>query len=659
MTIGGLFETGTDWVLENAADDTHRLGLLTCLSEFNDWLRQGCPGGTYSFWVCCRYGKSDLIRNCGISAIAHKVAGQVLVIHPSPELAAQFLEPKRMNAWRQRWLPAGPRLGKITTLRDFVHRSMCGDEWLGSIHIHALLEPTPRRLLREWVDESRATYGAPPLIVFDEGQHFSARNVWGGLARQVHEAGSLVVPLTATAFRQDGDDVYAFHRELKEGSRPISRVRTYCTPHPDPTKRYLHTSVRDETAFEIRADSEVPFSQGWSEGHIAKATFDLIDWQMKGWGTYSASESRLLSELPKDEARAVLASLYRDPAVIRVAAMRVLRHLETFRAHSVPEATLVWFGMDDVGTMAANENQKAIKAVLKQLHPTLDVRIATLKTDDEYDDTAKQTIEKFTDIKTKQFDALLLKAMGVLGMDSDRICVVVLWNPVRSLAQMIQMAMRGGNSKLKSHFVIVALKDVMTVEGLQAFVEDEGGAFIDVVETDHTVVEIEKQPTTDGGYIAVAPVETGMGDTDGRTCSADEVRLALYMLTNIPELIGRRTIPMIATLGHSLGITVPASRVDTDFVDSERACDAYRENLEGKVKHLGRAMFLRRHGRRSLGTPADLAEYGELYRHAAKLIKERTGCWLSWDKTNKDRSTDPDDYRAWTMAADALLEDLS
>jgi hypothetical protein len=655
-TIGNLFESATEWLLENMTDERHRLGQMTLIDAFLEWIRRGCLNRTFSVWMCCRYGKCDAIRNMAILALANKLAGQALVIHPWPDLAEQFLEEQRMKDWRQRWLPAGPRLKNIATLHDFGQGSLSNGEWLGSIHIHALLEPMQRALLKQWIESSLNQYGAPPIIFFDEAQHFAMGNKWGRVARDVHAWGCSVVPLTASPFRQDTDDCFGFHVVPKDpDALPKGRTRVYFTRHPDPSKLYQHTENREERTMVIKADTNVPFSQGWTEGHIARATFDLIDWDMKGWGTYT--DERLLSTVPQEELGGILPGLYRDPMAIRIAVTKVLKHLETYRTQSVKDATVIWYGMEDMAGGMPGANQKAIRAIFKELDSSIDVRIATLATEGEDDEKSRELIRKFTDSKTKHFDVLLLKSMGALGLDSDRICIVVLWNTTRSLAAMIQMAMRGGNSKLKSHFVIVGLNDVLTTKRLQTFIKDQGGEFTGAEVLDDKVDVVDKNQSPDGGYIPVAPADVGVGDTDGRTCTADEVRLALYCLSIFPMLIGSLTIPQIADKAKQAGMKVPASLSECDFVDSERACDVYRSNLEGKVKAIGKAMFRRRHGRVSTGTPADLAEHGELYKEAAVLIKKRANLWLSWDKNSKERSSNPDDYRKWTAAADALLEE--
>ena len=166
MITDTLFERAIDWRLENALDDRHRPGHLRVNDDFLAWIDKGCPGRTFSVCMCCRYGKCDTCRNMALLALANNLAGQALVIHPWPDLAEQFLESQRMKEWRQRWLPMGPRLNKIVTLRDFTKGSLCNKEWLGSIHIHALLEPTPRRLLLEWIDHSRSLFRCPPDLLF-------------------------------------------------------------------------------------------------------------------------------------------------------------------------------------------------------------------------------------------------------------------------------------------------------------------------------------------------------------------------------------------------------------------------------------------------------------------------------------------------------------
>lgn len=643
------------WGLENENDEGQRAGHIEAITKFRLWMDRGCPGLTFAIYMCCRYGKSDTIRNLALIAIEAGKASAALVVHPFPVLAQQFLEESRLKSWRQRWLPVGPRLGKIQVLPDFAHQSMCDDQWIGSVHIQALMQPMQFALLMAWVQRCKTKTGLPPIIFFDEAHQFAKGNRWGDVARKLHSAGCIVVVLTATPFRNDGDDIFGFRKKVlgDTESREVKYVQQYAA---DESKLELHTVTRDETEYVLEADVEVPFAQGWSEGAIAKATFDLIEWNMSGYGKREGDD-RLLSEIPKDDARSVLPTIYRDPSAIAEAARRVIGHLEKFRKH-VPDATVVWYGMnDDASDGVASENQKAVRDAIKAASPSMSVAIATMSTDEDADEKSRELIQKFCDVRKKSHDFLVLKQMGSAGLDSDRICIVVLWNTVRSLGQMIQMAMRGGNASGKTHFVIVGLKDSITVDRLEAFVKGEGGQYVDTVETDHSLELIEKGLLPEAGYVAVGVADVGMSDSDGNVASFDDVRLALHVISTWPSLIATATIPQIAGQAKALGLISPSVAEDVTFVDTTKECDAHRDNLKAWVERIGRKVFRKRHGRP--GAKADSAEHGLIYKDVAGTIKMRAGVLGSWDKSSKHRSQNPIDYKKWTAAAEALWMEVN
>jgi superfamily II DNA or RNA helicase len=645
------------WGLENENDDSQRAGHTEAITKFRLWMDRGCNGLAFAIYMCCRYGKSDTIRNLALLAIAAGKASAALVVHPSPDLADQFLEESRLKSWRQRWLPVGPRLGKIQVLPDFAHQSMCDGQWIGSIHIQALMQPMQIALLVAWVERCKTKTGLPPIIFFDEAHQFSSGNKWGDVARRLQAAGCIVVVLTATPFRNDGEDIFGFRKKPVGGteSREIKYVQHYAA---DETKLELHTVTRDETEYVLEADVEVPFAQGWAEGHIAKATFDLIEWNMQGWGKREGDE-RLLSEIPKDDARSILQSLYRDPAAIAEATRRVVGHLEKFRKH-VPDASAVWYGMnDDSSGDVASENQKAIRDAIKLAIPSASIGIATQSSDEESDEKSREVIRKFCDTRKKGHDFLVLKQMGASGLDSDRICIVVLWNTVRSLGQMIQMAMRGGNVNGKTHFVIVGLKDSITVGKLQAFVKGEGGQYVDAVETDHGVELIDKKSLPDAGYVAVDVANVGMSDSDGNVASFDDVRLALHVISMWPSLIASDTIPQIAAKAKALGLPMPIGADDVLFVDTTKDCETYRDNLNEWVKRIGRRMFRKQYGRVGNGSREDNAAHGQFYRNVAGQIKARAGVSGTWDANSKQRSQSGSDYRKWFASAEAIWMEVS
>lgn len=646
-----------DWGFDNE-NDRQRRGHLEAMKKFRAWIDDGCPRLAFAIYMCCRYGKSDLIRNLALIAIAEKKACSALAIHPFPVLSEQFLEESRLIAWRQRWLPFGPRLSRIQVLPDFAHQSMCDSQWIGSIHIQALMQPMQLALLMAWVERCKTKTGLPPIVFFDEAHQFSKNNKWGDVARRLQALGCIVVVLTATPFRNDGDDIFGFRKKPVGDTQ--SREIKYIQQHEsDDTKLELHKVTRNETEYLLEADVEVPFAQGWAEGHIAKATFDLIDLDVEGWGEGKEGDKRLLSEVPKDQAKSILPTLYRDPSVITEAARRVLAHLAKFRKH-VFDATAVWYGMNDSSDgSTASENQKVIKDTIKLLDKSMSVAIATLNTDEDGDQKSRDLIKKFCDVREKGSDFLVLKQMGAAGLDSDRICIVVLWNTVRSLGQMIQMAMRGGNASTKTHFVIVGLKDSITVEKLQAFVDGEGGRYLDTVETDHNVELIDKKTAPESGYVAVGIANAGMSDSDGVVASFDDVRLANHVISKWPSIIANDTIPQIAMKARELNLPMPALPDEVVFQDTTKDCDNYRDNLGAWVKKIGSYLFRKNNGRVGNGSKEDNAAYGELYRDIQSQIKKRAGVFGTWDAASKQRSQTVSDYRKWTAAAEAIWEEVT
>lgn len=642
------------WGLDNVGGD-QREGQKDVIDSFINWIKGGCIGGTFSVYMCCRYGKSDAIRNLSVLALEKSKACASLVVHPSPVLAEQLLDNSRLIGWQQRWLPRGPTLEKVQTLPNFAHKSMCNDEWIGSIHIHALMQSDQMMLLMEWVQRCKDRTGMLPIVFFDEAHQFSESNKWGDVARKLHAAGCVIVVLTATPFRNDEDDIFGFKKRLISDT-VSNQIRYAKSCSQDPSKLELHKVTRDETEYAIEADVEVSFAQGWAEGAIAKCSLDLIDWNMEGYGNW-AGEEKLLSEIPQKPARSVLPSLYRDPAVIRNAANKVVELLKEMRK-KVPDATVIWYGMnDDDQVSGASDNQKAIRDAIKSVCHSMTVGIATLATDEETDEKSKDTIKSFCDQKKKNQDFLVLKQMGGGGLDSDRVCIVVLWNTVRSLDKMIQMLMRGGNvSKSKTHFFVVGLKDSITNSKLKCFIDGEGGNYIESIETDHKFELIDKKENIDGGYIAVDAADSGMSDSDGNVCSFDDTRLAFYISSMFNGLLNNFTVPQLAEKGKLLGILLPDVPVEVSFMDTTEACRKYRMGLNDWVKKIAKVMFHNKNGRS--GSFNDSKAFGELFRNVIVMIKKKSGVFGSWDANAKDRSQNPSDYKKWYASAESLLEEV-
>lgn len=604
----------------------------------------------------CRYGKSDAIRNMAVLGIQMGICPSALVVTTGRILARQILEPSRLDAWSKRWGPFGPHLQKVARLNDFAYQSMCNNEWIGAIHIQALMQPLQMMLLEEWIKRSIARTGMPPFIIFDEAQQFSAANRWGDIARRVKALGCRIAVLTATPFRHDGDDIEGFRKKIV--SETETRQRSYVKSHdPDPDQLEKHTVTRDETEFEIEADIEISFEEAWAEKVLARVTFDLIDPEVKS----TDGTSKKLSELSESELRkaGVLSALYRDQALIDAMVQRATGHLlNVYRSTSVPNATMIVYGMDDMNG-EQNANQKAIERAIKRHNPALRARIATMQMDiDERPGMSEDLICRFTTPGQGEIDALILKQMGGAGLDADEICVVVLWNTTRSLGQMIQMAMRGGNVGLKNHFYVVGLRDTFTVKRLRDFCAGNGGTFIEAVETDHEMELIER-PNDDGPptWRVEEIGSNGVLDNYGNELSALERQIVQVMLEHAPGLATIYTEPQLSALGARIRAIDPTdhpvAKERQSWVDTSQQIAKYKNAINGKVKDIAREVV------RHIGSGDNPKEdHIRRKRQVVTAIKQRSGCRGTWNAKKKQRSQSLDDYMAWNLAAEQLWSEI-
>ena len=434
-----------------------RPGQVKCIEEFkkkviawNDANRQG--NFVFSIMMACRYGKSDVIRCLAVEAIALGISKCALVIHPNIELSNQFLDPPRVKKWQKRWQPS---IGceKVKKLRDFVEDSLRHGEWLGSIHIGALVPPGRRAILFQWVDYIISETGLPPIIFVDETQSYT-NNEWGSIAKTLMEIGCPVVVCTATPYRNDGDDVFGFYKIEDVSKRKTKDVLSFA-PNPEDDGETLKktTTTKELKSFDIAADVEVGFQQAWNERVIAKVTTLPVEFTCDGWGSKSGQNLKL-SELPESEARRIIPELVRDGAFIAETVSKMIEQLEEFRKAGVEKPAAIVFGMNDLGS-GLNEHQEQIKAEIAR-QSNLDCIVATMASDLSTDEKSSNKIADFCCPSKKKGDVLLLKQMGSSGLDIDRCCVVVLLGSNRSQGQVIQQLMRGGNiTNTKNHFVVI------------------------------------------------------------------------------------------------------------------------------------------------------------------------------------------------------------
>ena len=646
-------------------NDEQRVGHIFFMEKFEQWLIAGCPGGKFSLYMACRYGKTDMLRNAIVLAKKHDVAPSGLAIHPYPVLSKQLCDEFRMRKWHQRWLPSGP-VGwekKFICLPSFKLKTMTNGEWMGSIHIQAIMSPVQFEAAKKWVEWCKHKSGKPPLIIIDESHQYSG-NDWGAIAKALHSMGCPILVMTATPFRNDDDELFGFKKELIDNSTDVKVVH-YTTQHQDPDKLNLHTRVQEERYFTIKADCEVPFPQAWQEGAIARLSKDEVDFNLKGWGKYDGKEP-LLSELSKADAAKVLPQLVRDPQYVQAFVERIVNQIDRYRK-TREDATAIVYGMDDRDG-ESNAHQNLIASAFKSLRPKWVCKIATLKTDEEEGKkgAAADAIGAFCDPKKKNCDVLILKQMASVGIDSDRICVVGLLHTTRSPNAIIQQQNRCCNiADGKTHGVVVQPHDIASAEIFKRFVEDEGGKYTDLTVVSDDSEVIDKQDKEDGGYLASSAASMSLTDSDLNIANHYDVLLAYRLLEQFPILILSYTIPEIAKKAKELGMQSPFedTKDELDFREETGVLKKYRAELNQYVTTIARLLYSKEYGRKwdrdTASVKGNLAVFGRLKWEATVLIKKRAGVFESWDEKNKNRSDNTNDHQRWLSAAASICEEMS
>lgn len=655
-----------------------RRGILEALVQYRSWLYSRDPNDLdWSLIAPCRYGKSDFIRTAALIGLAEKKTGPALIVHPFKLLAAQIVEPRRLDEWERRWKAFCRRHHKL--LRDFGARPFQNKEWLGSVHIQAIVgagtdgRVTNLKILAAFCKSLIQEYGLPPVMFPDEAHRYGIKNHWGDIPRCWMDSGGIIVPTTATGFRHDGDDLIS-ETTFRKKETKREDYRYYTTrPHEDPSLIWVATHIGEKTDFEVTADFEIPSSRAWEEGAASKSSVDWIDVTLRELTECKAVDkedlNKKLSELPPWKASRCLSVVCRDPKVIAEFAQRIVKQLQIFRSEpNTRDATAVIYGLNDKEGYTDNWHLVEIKRAIALIAPYLVSEIATLKTDaacGSEDDKSIKIITRFTDKDAKTIDILLLKQMGTMGIDSDRICVVGTLDTNRSASDKIQQWGRGGNVWGSCHhYVIVALQDTANVTIYKNYISDEGGSI-----TEKEIYEMweeakkKEEPPPPPLFAVEDPIQSGASDCEGDTCTPLGYSIALHVLEIFPSLCHQFTIPQLAERGSQLGVgPLPDLDAPPPFNgDSASEADSLTNTLYELTKAGARHLFRREHGRfPNLGEKAERDEYGGTFKPMfIRMVKEAADIKGTWDKNDKNRISEVAVLRRAVNVAEQIIGRLA
>ena len=360
----------------------------------------------------------------------------------------------------------------------------------------------------------------------------------------------------------------------------------------------------EKTTYRLVADHETSFQEAWAEMppslcHISYTPFDVDLTRIKTL-TGEIKGTLKLSALPHTTARSVLGAILRDQLVVRDACGRLLDELETRRPTAPETAAIVFVGNDQEGDEEDNQHARQVATALKEIRPSLKVRIATSTTNQ-----AQKEIEEFQKGKG---DVLIVKQMGGVGLDVHRLKVCLDLSTVRTGQQFTQRVCRiatiwklGPDPKdLVLTSTYIAPEDCITRDLFYQFIGREGGeATMTNAEYVEKVLEATQgQVELPDTFIASGVADPmQLADTRKETASGNALSSVVRLFSIFSELTRSRTYPEAANIMEKEGITFgevsESSKSQTAIVeihDIEAEQKAVRERVSQLAKKHDRQM---------------------------------------------------------------------
>ena len=390
------------------------------------------------------------------------------------------------------------------------------------------------------------------------------------------DAEAFVVLLTATPYRSDKGFIPGFDIE------PVA-VEPYKT-----WRRGVNSSVDlhegKQYIFKLVPHYSVSFQEAWAADNppllckITRRPFDIVLDRRDG-ETGDRVEERTLSLLASEsDVRKVLTNELRKPQVIRDACEILVRELRPRRKDAPGSSAIVFVGNDKQSDGIDNQHALDVKRELARIAPDLQTFIATSS-----DANAEDTINRFCD---GQGDVLIVKQMGGVGLDVDRLKVCLDLSNVRTQTSFIQRLTRictiwdrrkvtGKPWDIVKTATYITPDDILGEGLFNKFVRDEGGvAAKEDVQFSMTLESGSNDPRRPDVYEAKEVIDPeAVQDPDKLEVAGSTVHIAERVFNVFSELSNTRTIP-----GLIIGLQEAGFDVDTPQTNGNNTTDSIPES---------------------------------------------------------------------------------
>lgn len=435
-----------------------------------------------------RYGKSDMMRISAVQLHKHGLICAAFALSPGIGLRDQLGSHEKWVACAERYdLP-----------RKAVHRNIEHCEANPIANNECFLSLTIQLVIcriGEFVELTRgliAKTGKPPVFFIDEC-HFTSGtlhpgdhgNKWGDAAARLAEAGALIVLMTATEIREDGQPPIGFEYEKVQINDAAKRTLVTAGSEPDLVK--VQKFAGKEYEIRLRPDYKLSFKEAWEEENSPLCKVDRLPFDVflseanillddDGW-----TDTRI-SEMSVRQTHQYLSRICRSPIVISEGARRLVQLLSERRLSDPTITAMVFCDVDRQDENGVDEVNRCAKDIRKAIEKTpggdkFNVIIAT-SADDNGGSKAKDAHEKIVKFKAGLGgDILIVKQMGGAGLDCPHIKIVLDLSPIRAAPSWIQRIMRAA-TPYNGHRTccLITPDDCLAKSNFDRLITAQGGA---------------------------------------------------------------------------------------------------------------------------------------------------------------------------------------
>jgi hypothetical protein len=463
--------------------------------------------------VPTRYGKSDLMRCIAYTATADRIISGAIAFTPFQTLTTQLVAKKKVLEMALRYgLEDDSRVTNVRQLISFSeHQPFSNGEYLLAANMQLAMRDNIS-LFRDLVDHQRYETGLPLALFFDECQFISEQKRWGEFVHIAADMGCVLALMTATAIRDDGDEIPGFYRE-RLARTDEERYRVYDAG--DGKQNWRERWIGGRELYKLTAHHTTTFKDAWDENpsplcHLSR---EIIDIEVDHRG-----ETSRLSELSPSLARTLLPDITRDPDFVERAVRKFLELLRDMQTVNSRCAGIVLTGSDRLRSGRDNEHAEAVKDVILQcgeayLGKRPVVQIVTMKTTED-----QRPADRLAQFVSGAGDALIVKVMGAAGLDAERLKVMLDLSTVRTVAAKVQAWMRVAtpmDGLTIGHVVMPA--DPLGALIWQRFIVNEGGELDETTQWIPELLltrELVPKPEPDDGPSSVTLGDSQLGGYD-------------------------------------------------------------------------------------------------------------------------------------------------